>query len=103
MPKSHVVGFTLMAGAIPVPLKETEVGEVGALLGMEIEPAFAPADIGEKVTPNVQVPVGITVALLQVLLLREYSPVADRVPITRLAVPVLVTVKDFAELLVPAL
>ena len=90
-----------MAGAIPVPLKETEVGEVGALLGMEIEPAFAPADIGEKVTPNVQVPVGITVALLQVLLLREYSPVADRVPIPKLAVPVLVTVKDFAELVVP--
>ena len=90
-----------MAGAMPVPLKETEVGEVGALLGMEIEPAFAPADIGEKVTPNVQVPVGITVALLQVLLLREYSPVADRVPITKLAVPVLVTVKDFAELVVP--
>ena len=90
-----------MAGAIPVPLKETEVGEVGALLGMEIEPAFAPADIGEKVTPNVQVPVGITVALLQVLLLNAYWPVTDKVPITRFAVPVLVTVKDFAELVVP--
>ena len=90
-----------MAGATPVPLNETEVGEVGALLGMETEPAFTPVDVGEKVTPNVQVPAGMTVALLQVLLLKEYSPVADRVPITRLAVPVLVTVKDLAELVVP--
>ena len=90
-----------MAGAMPVPLKETEVGEVGTLLGMETEPAFAPADVGEKVTPNVQVPAGMTVALLQVLLLKAYCPETDKVPITRFAVPVLVTVKDFDELVVP--
>ena len=95
-----------MVGAVPsvimpVPFKGTEVGEVGALLGMEIEPAFTPTEAGEKVMLKLQVSDGTMVALLQVLLLSEYSPVTDKVPITRLAVPVLVTVKDFAELAVP--
>ncbi len=102
LPKSHETGLTLSAGAVvPVPLSETLFGDVLALLGMETEPTFAPADAGEKVTPKVQVPAGATVALLQVLLLNAKFPVMDRVPITRLAEPVLVTVKDFAVLVEP--
>lgn len=86
---------------VPYPLSETLSGEELALLGMETDPTFVPVEAGEKVTPKVQVSAGATVALVQVLLLNAKFPVMDRVPITRLAEPVLVTVKDFAVLVEP--
>ena len=90
-----------MDRVVPVPLKTMLLGEEAALLGMDTDPLFTPVDIGEKVTSNVQVPAGATVALLQVLLLRAKSPLVVSVLIIKLAVPVLVKVKDLAALVVP--
>ena len=85
----------------PVPLSETLLGDEAALLGMDTEPVLAVAEVGEKVTSNVQVPAGAIVALLQVLLLMAKSPLTLSMPIIKLAVPVLVKVKDLAALVAP--
>jgi hypothetical protein len=52
LPKLRLVGLTPMVrmAAIPVPLSPTEVGEVGALLIIEMLPDAAPTAVGKKVT-----------------------------------------------------
>jgi hypothetical protein len=48
LPKFRFVGLMLRVrvAAIPVPLSATEVGEVGALLKMDMLPDAAPTDVG---------------------------------------------------------
>jgi hypothetical protein len=52
LPKLRLVGAMprVKVAAIPVPLTLTEVGEVGALLTMEMLPDAAPIDVGRKAT-----------------------------------------------------
>jgi len=52
LPKLRLVGLTLKVrvAAIPAPLRLTEVGEVGALLIIEILPDAGPTDVGRKAT-----------------------------------------------------
>jgi hypothetical protein len=50
LPKLKLAGLTLSVrvAAIPVPLRLTAVGEVGALLTIEMVPDAAPANVGRK-------------------------------------------------------
>lgn len=52
LPKLKVVGLMprVNVAAIPVPLSPTEVGEVGALLTIEMLPDTRPADVGRNAT-----------------------------------------------------
>ena len=51
-PKLRLVGLRpkVRVAATPVPLRPTEVGEVGALLTIEMAPDREPTDVGRKVT-----------------------------------------------------
>ncbi len=51
-PKLRLVGLMLRmkVAAIPVPLRLTELSEVGALLTMEILPDVEPTTVGRKAT-----------------------------------------------------
>ena len=55
LPKLKLVGLALRVkvAAIAEPLRLTEVGEVGALLTMEILPDAVPTDVGVKATVTV--------------------------------------------------
>ena len=55
LPKLKLVGVIpkVRVAAIPVPLRLTEVGEVGALLTMDRLPEAAPVELGVKVTVSV--------------------------------------------------
>jgi hypothetical protein len=50
-PKLRLAGLMpkVRVAAIPVPLRLTEVGEVGALLTIEMAPDTEPTDVGRKV------------------------------------------------------
>ena len=52
LPKLKLAGLIprVKVAAIPVPLRPTEVGEVGALLTMEMLPETAPTEVGRKAT-----------------------------------------------------
>ncbi len=52
LPKLRLVGLMLRVkvAAIPVPLRPTEVGEVGALLTIEMLPDAEPITVGRKAT-----------------------------------------------------
>jgi hypothetical protein len=52
LPKLRLVGLMLRVSvaAIPVPLRPTEVGEVGALLTIEMLPEAVPTEVGRKAT-----------------------------------------------------
>ena len=52
LPKLRLAGLMpkVKVAAIPVPLRPTEVGEVGALLAIEMLPDTEPTDVGRKVT-----------------------------------------------------
>ena len=52
LPKLRLVGLMprVRMAAIPVPLRATEVGEVGALLTIEMLPDTVPTEVGRKVT-----------------------------------------------------
>ena len=52
LPKLKLAGLILRVSvaATPVPVRLTAVGEVGALLTMEIEPEMAPTVVGKNAT-----------------------------------------------------
>ena len=52
LPKLRLVGLMprVTVAAIPVPLKPTEMGEVGALLTIETLPDVEPTTVGRKAT-----------------------------------------------------
>lgn len=78
------------AEAVPVPDKLTLCGLPEALLAIDTEPVRAPATVGVKVTPKLQVAAAATVE--QVLLTMAKSPAAVTPEIVKLAEPLLVTV-----------
>jgi hypothetical protein len=99
-PKLREVGEKLTA--VPVPLKLTVCGLPLALSAKSSEALRLPVADEVKVTPTVQVPLGITVAPAQVSALLakslEFVPLIPTVKMLRLAVPVLVTVTLCAAL-----
>ena len=52
LPKLKLVGLMprVKVAATPVPLRPTEVGEVGALLTIEMLPDAGPTSVGRKAT-----------------------------------------------------
>jgi len=80
----------------PVPLRATLCGVSGALAVMVSVPMRVLPAVGAKVTPTAQVPLGVTVAPVQVsaLLAKSlaFAPPIVTLEIVRFAVPVLVTV-----------
>jgi hypothetical protein len=93
-PKFLLEGDTELPGAVPVPLNGTVT--VGALDGIERSALRLPVDVGENTACTVQLPDGATVCPEQLsFCLPNWVgsvPVRVTVPITRLAVPVFVTV-----------
>ena len=91
--------------AVPVPLRLTVCGLFAALSLIESVAARLPVAEGLKVTLTAQVPLGITVAPVQVSALLAKSlafvPPIVTVEMLRLPVPVLVTVSAWAGLVVP--
>jgi hypothetical protein len=100
------LGFTLLmaSGGIPVPVKLTVCGLLGAMSVKFSEALRLPPADGVNVTLTVQVPLGITVAPVQVSALLakslEFVPLIVTAKMIRLAEPVLVTVRLWAALLV---
>ena len=92
------------SGPILVPINETLDGLPAALLGMLTLAVRIPIAVGLNDTLKLQVPLGLSVALLQLFGPTTYSPwfAPPRVnaPSTRLPVPLLVNTTDCAELVV---
>lgn len=94
----------LTVGAVPVPLKLTVWGLPLALSLKFSEALRVPVADGANVTLTAQVPLGVTVAPVQVSALLAKSlafvPPIVTVEMVRLTVPVLVTVSGWAALVV---
>jgi hypothetical protein len=93
------------AAAVPVPERVTVCGLFAALSLIERVAVRFPVADGVKVTLTVQVPLGVTVAPVQVAALLAKSPAfvppIVTVEMVRLAVPELVTVSVWGALVVP--
>jgi hypothetical protein len=94
--KLTLVVLRLTLGAVPVPPKLTVWGLLAALSVKFSEALRPPVADGVNVTLTVQVPLGVTVAAVQVSALLAKSPTfmppTATVEMVRLAVPLLVTV-----------
>jgi hypothetical protein len=103
--KLTLVVVRLTLGAVPVPLKPTTCGPPLALSAKFREALRLPVADGVNVTLTAQVPLGVTVAPVQVSALLAKSlaflPPIVAVEMVRLPVPVFVTVTPWAELVVP--
>src|SRR5271157_522402 len=92
----------LTTGPVPVPVKITVSGLSEALSVKLSEALRFPIAVGANVTVTVQMPLGAIVAPVQVsaLLAKSlpFAPPIVTVEMARLAVPVLVTVSDWAVL-----
>jgi hypothetical protein len=94
-PKLRLVGLMpkVSVAAIPVPLRPTEVGEVGALLTIEMAPDTEPTDVGRKVTVIVVCfPVFTLKGSENPLTLNTADPDAVTWLMVNVAVPVLVMI-----------
>jgi len=93
--KLKLVGLaeSVTVAAVPVPLRATAFGELGALLVMLTLPVKLPAVVGANRTLNVAVPPAEIVAGVISPLTLKAAPVTDNCLIVREAVPVFVTVK----------
>ena len=93
------------AAAVPVPESVTVCGLFAALSLIERVAVRFPVADGVKVTLTVQVPLGVTVAPVQVsaLLAKSlaFEPVSPTLVMVRFAVPLLVTVRPVPALAVP--
>src|ERR1700675_2145053 len=101
LPKLRLVGLTLSArvAAIPVPLSVTEVGEVGALLTIEMFPVTGPTAAGKNATIIVVCCPTFTFRGSVKPLTLKADPVSFTWVIVNVAVPVLVIIRDWVELL----
>lgn len=101
LPKLTAVGLADMVtvAAVPVPLKATTVGELGALLAMLTLPLSAPAVVGANRAENVVLCPAASVAGVFSPLALYPAPVTVSCAIVSAAVPVLVSVKlcDFVS------
>jgi hypothetical protein len=99
LPKAAVVGVAASCGCVPVPLRLIVVGELGALLAIEILPLALPAVVGENCAVNVVLcPAPKVCGVLKPLML---IPAPDVVTpdIATLAEPEFVSVMDCVPLL----
>jgi hypothetical protein len=96
--KVKLVGETLTAGAVPVPVNETVCGLLLALSVTEIDPVRDPVAVGAKVTEIVQVPATATDEPQVLVWLK--SPLAAIVVIVSVADPEFVSVTVWAALVV---
>jgi hypothetical protein len=101
LPKLRLVGLMLSVrvAAIPVPLSVTEVGEVGALLTIEMFPVTAPTVVGRKATVIVVCCPTFTFRGSVNPLTLKAEPVSFTWVMVNVAVPVFVMIKDWVELL----
>jgi hypothetical protein len=98
-PKAAVVGVAANCGCVPVPLKAIVVGELGALLTIEMLPLALPAVVGANCALNVVLrPAPKVTGVLNPLILIP-APDAVAPEIVTLAVPVFVNVMDWVPLL----
>jgi hypothetical protein len=104
MLKLTLEGENMIGGMVPVPLSATVCGLPEALSVKESEAVREPVAQGLKVTLTAQVPLGITVAPVQVSTLLEKSfasvPLSFTLAIVRFHIPLLVTVTLWAALVV---
>lgn len=99
LPKLRLVGLIprVSVAATPEPLRATEVGEVGALLTIEMLPETAPTTVGEKTTEIVVCCPAFTLnGSVKPLTLKE-APAAVICVMLRVAVPVLEMIKAWDE------
>lgn len=92
--KVILLGFddSVTVAAVPVPLKDKTLGELGALLTMLTVPVRLPAIVGSNRTAKVALLPAAMVAGVTSPLTLYALPFADNPAIVRAAVPVLVTV-----------
>lgn len=57
-----MLAVSVTVAAVPVPLRETEVGDPGALLVIEMPPVRVPAVVGANKTLKVAVPPALILA-----------------------------------------
>src|SRR5215467_5869569 len=95
LPKLRLVGLipSVNVAATAVPLRLTEVGELGALLTMEILPEAAPADVGAKAAVTVVCWPAFTLSGSENPLTLKGAPEAVICVMVKVAVPVLVMIK----------
>lgn len=99
LPKAALVGVAANCGWVPVPLKAIVVGELGALLTIEMLPLALPAVVGANCALKVVLnPAPKVSGVLKPLMLIP-APDAEAPEIVTLAVPVFVTVMDWVPLL----
>ena len=100
-PKLRLVGLIprVRVAATPVPLRLTAVGEVGALLTMEMLPDAAPTAVGRKTTVIVVCFPAFTFKGSENPLTLKAAPDAVTWVMVNVAVPVLVTIKAWDKLL----
>ena len=101
--KVKLVVATPARGALPVPVRLTACGLLGALSVIVTEAVRVPGAVGAKVTLTVHVPPGPT-ELLQVLVAAKsppFAPVARMLLIFKVAFPLLVRVTACAALVDP--
>jgi len=93
-PKGALVGVAANCGCVPVPLNVIVVGELGALLTIEMLPLTLPAVVGANFALNVVLsPAPSASGVLSPLMLRP-APVTVAPEIVTLAVPEFVNVID---------
>lgn len=102
LPKDSVVGLAprTTVAAVPVPLREIAVGEVGTFVLNEMLPVALPAEAGAKTALKVMVAFGARVCATKPVTLKPV-PVTVSDETTRLTVPVFLSVIVW-ELLVPS-
>src|SRR5580698_9870479 len=99
LPNAAVVGVAASCACVPVPLKLIVVGELGALLTIEMLPLTLPADVGANFALNVVLsPAPKVSGVVNPLMLRP-APDTVALEIVRLAVPEFVNVMDWVPLL----
>jgi len=99
LPKFTVVGVTEISGCVAVPDSEITVGEVGALLVMEMLPLALPAAVGANTALNDTLAPAATVCAVSPCTLKP-APVTVTCEMVKLAVPVFFRLIG-CELLVP--
>ena len=90
---------SVSVAAIPAPLRPTEVGEVGALLTMEMLPVAAPTEVGRKATEIVVCCPALTFKGSENPLIVKPEPDAATWVIFRVAAPLFVTIKTWDNVL----
>src|SRR5216684_4550154 len=100
-PKPRLVGLMprVNVAATPMPLRPTDVGEVGALLTIEMLPEAEPTEVGWKATVIVVCCPALTFKGSENPLTVKAEPVSVNWVMLNVAVPVLVMIKTWDELL----